>query len=91
MLRELLAVTAVQGVTDVRALARSLNLDAAQVRWMLDQLRRLGYLEEVELACGQPCESCPLRAACSPRTQARGWRVTERGHEASRSRPGASG
>jgi hypothetical protein len=91
MLRELLNVTASRGVADVLTLAHKLNVGTAQVRWMLNHLRRLGYLEEVELGCSQPCERCPLHAACSPRTRARGWRVTESGRGALRLRSGASG
>jgi hypothetical protein len=90
MFRVLLGVLVAEGVAEVQTLARSLNLGAAQVRWMLDELRRLGYLEELESGCSQACEDCPLRAACSPPARARGWRVTERGGGALRPRPAGS-
>lgn len=68
MLNRLLAeIGAARGSTHPADLARRLGADVALVQAMLEQLARMGYIEDVSPACAQGCERCGATcASCGP-------------------------
>ena len=79
MLKRLLHLVATEGAADVTALADALGVNPWQVQQMLADLERHGYLEEIAAGCSQPCQRCPLRAACLDRNRLRVWTLTCKG------------
>jgi hypothetical protein len=83
MLVQLLQLMAAgQGSTAIPELAERLGVSAGLVEQMIEQLVHLGYLESVELGCGESaCRGCPQAGACATQIRARLWIVTERGRK----------
>jgi len=79
MLRRLLRLTVAQGTVDIARLRRALGASPQQARHMIEELDRLGYLDEVVAGCGQLCERCPLQRACLFRNRPRLWKLTWKG------------
>ena len=79
MLRRLLHLVVTEGAAEVTALALALGASPRQTEQMLAELERRGYLEQIAAGCGQPCDRCPLRAACLYRHRARVWTLTRKG------------
>ncbi len=82
MLRAILRRAAGLDTADTATLARELRVTRHQIRRMLDDLERLGYLEEIVRGCEQPCERCPLRSACLYHHRPRVWTLTRKGERA---------
>ncbi|OGA47917.1 MAG: hypothetical protein A3F74_22605 [Betaproteobacteria bacterium RIFCSPLOWO2_12_FULL_62_58] len=72
-------MTVAQGTVDIARLGRALHASPQQARHMIEELERLGYLDEVVAGCGQPCERCPLQQSCLFRNRPRLWKLTRKG------------
>ena len=71
-----------QGAVALPQLARSLDVDEAQIEPMLDTLERLGYLEQVRPGCAAgACSACEHAQGCTPVSRVRLWQLTRRGLE----------
>ena len=79
MLRNLVYLLGERGVADIYTLATLLEVSPMQVRQMIGELERHGYLEQITAGCEQPCERCPLRGACLYRNRPRVWILTRKG------------
>jgi len=78
MLEKLLRLAGGRGSAEVGALARALGVSPGQAVQMLETLERQGYLERIAAGCDQPCERCPLHAACPAEQRPRLWTLTRK-------------
>lgn len=79
MLRRLLHLAVMKGTADIYTLASALDVSPQQARQMIGELERHGYFEQIAAGCEQPCERCPLRAACLYRNRPHVWILTRKG------------
>ena len=70
------------GTHRVADLARALETTPELVEMMLEDLVRMGYLNQVGGACGQSCAGCSLAGLCAAGEGGRVWALTERGASA---------
>jgi len=62
-------------------LARTLGVDQALVRQMVEHLVTLGYLRPLAGPCREECKACSLEASCLSGPE-RTWTLTEKGRRA---------
>ncbi len=80
MLNRLLELLRAGGAHRVGDLARKLDTTSALVEAMLEDLARMGYLEQVGGECGGGGGACPLAGLCATGADGgRMWMLTERG------------
>jgi hypothetical protein len=79
MLRQLLHLAAQRGTIRSQELARSLGTSPELVDLALAELVRQDCLEAADAGGSNPCQRCPLRAACLHRCQPRIWTITRKG------------
>jgi hypothetical protein len=78
LLREIQTGATLQPAT----LANRLGTSVPMVEAMLDELKRKGLINEVDLGChSQPCGGCPLASTCgSANGQGRLWQIARKTH-----------
>lgn len=77
MLERLLAEIQSGGTLQPTTLANRLGTSPAMVDMMIEELKRRGFLSEVDLACAQTCGGCPIQNTCiSKGDLGRLWQVT---------------
>lgn len=78
MLEKMLNEIRASGVMQPAILAKRLNTSVELVEAMIDDLKRRGLLNEINLSCGDACGNCSLANTCLPRNrQGRLWQVTK--------------
>jgi predicted ArsR family transcriptional regulator len=82
MLEKILEALADGGAVSHGDLARSLGVDQALLRQMIEHLVTLGYLRPAVGACGGKCETCPLEGSCLGGGAEHTWALTEKGRRA---------
>ena len=83
MLRRLLHLVIAQDTVDIARIAQTLGVSPRQARHAIEDLERLGYLDEVAPCGGELCGHCPLRSVCRSDCRPRLWRLTRAGERAS--------
>jgi len=78
MLERLLELLQSGETRNVNELARALDTSPEMVRAMLENLKRLGYLKEIDDLCGSECSGCAIAGSCGARANAKIWMVTHR-------------
>jgi Mn-dependent DtxR family transcriptional regulator len=81
MLERLLEILAEGGAVSYSDLARTLGVDQALVRQMVEHLATLGYLRPVGAPCREECKGCSLAASCLSGPE-HTWTLTEKGRRA---------
>jgi predicted ArsR family transcriptional regulator len=81
MLERLLGVLAEGGAVSYSDLARTLGVDQALVRQMVEHLVTLGYLRPAAGPCREECKACSLEASCLSGPE-HTWTLTEKGRRA---------
>lgn len=69
MLEKLLIEIRASGVMKPAILAQRLNTSVELVEAMIDDLKRRGLLNEINLSCGDACGNCSLANTCLPRNR----------------------
>ena len=82
MLNKLLELLREGGTHRVADLARALDTTSELIYAMLDDLARMGYLQQVGGECGTSCAGCSLAGLCAAGDRGRIWALTERGASA---------
>ena len=67
-----------------RQLAQYLEISETVVAQMIDELVRMGYLEEAVM-CVEKCGGCASQAACGSERHLRLWSLTDKGRRAATS------
>jgi hypothetical protein len=83
MLERLLRFIAQGGISTCDDLAERVSVSQPLIEAMLDDLVRLGYLQEVAVGCAGHCAGCSV-AGCSVTGAGRVWALTENGARALR-------
>ena len=79
MLEQLLNIIRQDGTLQPSVLAARMNLSPAMIEAMLDNLKRSGVLNEVNVNCGDHCGGCSLAGSCSSHgEQGRLWQIKEK-------------
>jgi DNA-binding IclR family transcriptional regulator len=81
MLERLLGVLAEGGAVSYSDLARTLGVDQALVRQMVEHLVTLGYLRPAAGPCREECKAWSLEASCLSGPE-HTWTLTEKGRRA---------
>lgn len=81
MLERILGVLAEGGAVSYSDLARTLGVDRALVRQMVEHLVTLGYLRPAAGPCREECRACSLEASCLSGPE-HTWTLTEKGRRA---------
>lgn len=81
MLKSILALIASGEATTQQDLVRALDVPAALLSQMIEQLADQGYLTQDAL-CLEGCEGCSLHMRCGSDRQMRVWTLTEKGLQA---------
>lgn len=79
MLERILGVLAEGGAVSYSDLARTLDVDQALVRQMVEHLVTLGYLRPAAGPCREECKACSLEASCLSGGPEHTWTLTEKG------------
>jgi predicted ArsR family transcriptional regulator len=81
MLERILGVLAEGGVVSYSDVARTLGVDQALVRQMVEHLVTLGYLRPAAGPCREECKACSLEASCLSGPE-HTWTLPEKGRRA---------
>jgi len=71
--KEILSIISKEGVTNLQALSRKVDLSISTLRALIETMVHQGYLEEVK--CKSNCGICPIR--CNSKIKM--YMLTERG------------
>jgi hypothetical protein len=81
MLERLLNEIKASGTIQTTLLADRLGTSVTMVEMMINDLKRRGLLNEVNLSCsttgGSACGGCPFAGSCGAGGTARVWQVTQ--------------
>jgi hypothetical protein len=80
VLRKILKAFGGQDILSASSLAQKVGVHESLLMQMLDELVRLGYLEE-NGNCISACDGCGHSTACGPNKAQRLWLMTEKGQK----------
>ena len=75
MLEQLLAEIRRGGTLQPAALAARLKISVSMVQAMLENLERMGKIQQISSECGSGCGGCALGDSCGTHPSARVWLV----------------
>ncbi|MBM3134457.1 MAG: HTH domain-containing protein [Chloroflexi bacterium] len=84
MLEKLLRLIAAGGTHSLADLAHKLGVSEEQLRQMIADLTRLGYLRLVAGGCEDHCAGCSLASVCAVSSAGQVWSLTDKGERAAR-------
>jgi hypothetical protein len=82
MLRKLLDIIRAGELSSQPEIARQLGVSVDMLNALIEQLVRMGYLQDLNQACdtASSCAHCDLSAACK-KPAIRMWQLTEKGRQ----------
>ena len=78
MLEQLLKRIATGGIHSYTQLARDLNVSEDLLEQMLEDLERMGYLQQGDTACDSHCSHCEMPATCAIHAPGQIWELTDK-------------
>ena len=78
MLEQLLRQIAAGGIHSYAQLARDLNVSEDLLEQMLEDLERMGYLQQMDASCDSHCGHCEVSATCAIHASGQIWEQTDK-------------